>query len=148
MPYRPCDDPVYQHEFARMESFQDALIYTPGDNEWTDCHRPAAGAYDPLERLGFLRSVFFSEPTARWASESWTLSSRARSTPRTPGGSGGGSRSPPSTWSDRTTTGRPPPTRWATRPSSRPGTRPISTGWRRPSTSRPKTGPSAWSWLF
>ena len=57
-----CDDPVYQHEFARMESFQDALIYTPGDNEWTDCHRLAAGAYDPLERLGFLRSVFFADP--------------------------------------------------------------------------------------
>ena len=34
-----------------MNSFASALIYTPGDNEWTDCHRLLAGAYDPLERL-------------------------------------------------------------------------------------------------
>jgi hypothetical protein len=36
------------------------LIYTPGDNEWTDCHegRNVAGL-DPLERLAKLRTVFF-----------------------------------------------------------------------------------------
>jgi hypothetical protein len=38
------------------------LIYTPGDNEWTDCHRENNGAYDPLERLDALRSVFFGVP--------------------------------------------------------------------------------------
>jgi hypothetical protein len=36
------------------------LVYSPGDNEWTDCHRLLAGAYDPLERLEALRTVFFS----------------------------------------------------------------------------------------
>jgi hypothetical protein len=35
-------------------------VYSPGDNEWTDCHRILAGAYDPLERLEALRTVFFS----------------------------------------------------------------------------------------
>jgi Calcineurin-like phosphoesterase len=45
-----------------FESFEDPLVYTPGDNEWTDCHRPAAGGYDPLERLAFVRSVYFAEP--------------------------------------------------------------------------------------
>lgn len=35
-------------------------LYTLGDNEWTDCHRDNNGAYDPLERLAYLRSIFFS----------------------------------------------------------------------------------------
>jgi hypothetical protein len=59
----PCDDEVY----ARFEGFLDALrapaMYTPGDNEWTDCDRPAAGGYDSGERLDFIRQTFFD--TAR-----------------------------------------------------------------------------------
>jgi len=35
------------------------VVYTPGENEWTDCHRANNGAYDPLERLSALRQVFF-----------------------------------------------------------------------------------------
>src|SRR5262245_39572619 len=27
------------------------LVYIPGDNEWTDCHRASNGGYDPEERL-------------------------------------------------------------------------------------------------
>lgn len=38
------------------------LVYSPGDNDWTDCHRRAAGGYDPLERLQRLRQLFFSDP--------------------------------------------------------------------------------------
>jgi hypothetical protein len=38
------------------------VLYTPGDNEWTDCHRPSAGARDPLERLAALRTTFFADP--------------------------------------------------------------------------------------
>ncbi len=34
-------------------------MYTPGDNEWTDCHRTNNGAYNPLERLAKVRSTFF-----------------------------------------------------------------------------------------
>jgi hypothetical protein len=45
-----------------MDSFETALVYTPGDNEWTDCHRGAAGGHDPLERLGALRARFFASP--------------------------------------------------------------------------------------
>jgi hypothetical protein len=54
-----CDDVVY----ARFEGFLEALrtpaIYTPGDNEWTDCDRPAAGGYDSEERLRFIRENLF-----------------------------------------------------------------------------------------
>jgi hypothetical protein len=35
------------------------VIYTPGDNEWTDCHRASNGSYDPLDRLAFLRTLYF-----------------------------------------------------------------------------------------
>jgi hypothetical protein len=35
-------------------------IYSLGDNEWTDCHRTSNGSYDPLERLAYLRTFFFS----------------------------------------------------------------------------------------
>ena len=34
-------------------------MYTPGDNEWTDCDRPAAGAYSSRERLDFIRRNLF-----------------------------------------------------------------------------------------
>jgi Calcineurin-like phosphoesterase len=52
--------------FATINSlfgtFKDPLVYTPGDNEWTDCHRVNNGAYDPLERLAALRAAFFPDP--------------------------------------------------------------------------------------
>jgi hypothetical protein len=38
------------------------VLYTPGDNEWTDCHRPSAGGMEPLERLEAVRRFFFSDP--------------------------------------------------------------------------------------
>ena len=34
-------------------------MYVPGDNEWTDCYRGPGGAYDPRERLGEIRRLFF-----------------------------------------------------------------------------------------
>jgi hypothetical protein len=52
----PCDDAMLNQQLAYMNSFASAMIYTPGDNEWTDCHREKAGKFDPLERLAFLRA--------------------------------------------------------------------------------------------
>ncbi len=57
-----CDDAVYYKEFDRFEGSVNPLVYTPGDNEWTDCYRENNGLYDPDERLAFLRSVFFTNP--------------------------------------------------------------------------------------
>ena len=42
-----------------FNQFNGPLVYSVGDNEWTDCHRPLAGSYDPLERLTKLRQTFF-----------------------------------------------------------------------------------------
>ena len=57
-----CSDSYYASILGFFESFKDPVVYTPGDNEWTDCHRPTNGPYDPLERLAKLRQTFFADP--------------------------------------------------------------------------------------
>jgi hypothetical protein len=73
---------------ALWTRFADPLVYTPGDNEWTDCHKKAegGGSYDPatgqiiyvtdpgtgapvdyasgnpLANLQLIRSIFFAHP--------------------------------------------------------------------------------------
>lgn len=55
-----CSDEEFARQRRYMDTFNGALIYTPGDNEWTDCHRKRAGGYDPLERLAALRRIFYN----------------------------------------------------------------------------------------
>lgn len=59
---QPCTDEgnVRIADLFRVQPFP--VLYTPGDNEWTDCHRPTAGARDPLERLAALRETFWTDP--------------------------------------------------------------------------------------
>jgi hypothetical protein len=57
-----CSDALYAKRRAQFDSFERPLVYTPGDNEWTDCRREYMGSFDPLERLARLRQVFFTEP--------------------------------------------------------------------------------------
>ena len=57
-----CDDAHFSLIRKMFDSFAQPLVYTPGDNEWTDCHRSNNGGYDPLERLAKLRSLFFPVP--------------------------------------------------------------------------------------
>jgi hypothetical protein len=59
---RRCDDSYYTFVAGAFDAFKDPVVYTPGDNEWTDCHRANNGAYDPLERLTKLRETFFTTP--------------------------------------------------------------------------------------
>ena len=54
-----CSDEMFYDRLSRYNQFNKPVILTPGDNEWTDCHRPKAGEYQPLERLEKLREVFF-----------------------------------------------------------------------------------------
>ena len=58
-----CDDALFARVRDMFATFEGPLVYTPGDNEWTDCHRPNSGSMDPLERLAFVRRMFFPEPT-------------------------------------------------------------------------------------
>jgi hypothetical protein len=57
-----CSDDYFQSIKADFDQFKDPLVYTVGDNEWTDCHRPNNGGYNPLERLAKIRQVFFPNP--------------------------------------------------------------------------------------
>jgi hypothetical protein len=57
-----CSDDRYAAVASAFATFEDPVVYTPGDNEWTDCHRANNGAYDPLERLDRIRELFFGEP--------------------------------------------------------------------------------------
>lgn len=57
-----CDDQRFAVIRQDFELFEDPLVYTPGDNEWTDCHRANNGGYQPLERLAKVRSLFFTPP--------------------------------------------------------------------------------------
>jgi hypothetical protein len=82
-----CTEAYDQDIFSLWTRFKNPLIYTPGDNEWTDCHKVAegGGAYnkttqqidyvldsngnpvdyakgDPMANLALVRSIFFSQP--------------------------------------------------------------------------------------
>jgi hypothetical protein len=58
-----CSTSYYQNIKNWFHSFQDPLVYTFGDNEWTECYRPDEGRrYQPLERLDTLRAIFVPEP--------------------------------------------------------------------------------------
>ena len=54
-----CSDEEFERQRKHFDLFKGALIYTPGDNDWTDCGRKSNGSYDPLERLAKLRVQFF-----------------------------------------------------------------------------------------
>lgn len=67
-----CSDETFLDILGVFKASRHPLIYVPGDNEWTDCHRRSNGSYDPLERLDKLRALFF--PTTRhWGSGSCSL---------------------------------------------------------------------------
>ena len=57
-----CSDEYFAYIRSQFDTFTHPLVYTPGDNEWVDCHRTNNGAYNPLERLDKIREVFFDEP--------------------------------------------------------------------------------------
>lgn len=55
----PCTDETLLWSRTLFAASRHPLIYVPGDNEWTDCHRSRAGGRDPEERLRRLREIFY-----------------------------------------------------------------------------------------
>src|SRR5437660_2285100 len=56
-----CTDELWARRLGQFRGSANPLIYTPGDNEWTDCHaQQGVPGADPLERLARLRDVFFT----------------------------------------------------------------------------------------
>ncbi|HSZ25700.1 MAG TPA: hypothetical protein VK766_08290, partial [Cytophagaceae bacterium] len=56
-----CSEESYTKMYNYFQQLNKPLIYTPGDNEWTDCSKKEAGAYDPEERLEVIRKIFYKD---------------------------------------------------------------------------------------
>jgi hypothetical protein len=58
-----CTDDLYTRSLSNFNLLRRPVIFTPGDNDWTDCwgrYGPGTGGFDPEERLAHERQVFFS----------------------------------------------------------------------------------------
>lgn len=94
-----CTEDYDRSIYDLWTQFQDPLVYTPGDNEWSDCHKKAegGGAYnatsaqidyvldasgapvdyakgDPIANLDLLRTVFFAHPGITLGGRKFVLS--------------------------------------------------------------------------
>ncbi|HVZ18596.1 MAG TPA: hypothetical protein VG897_15860, partial [Terriglobales bacterium] len=56
----PCPDSIYQQALKYFNSLNSPAIFTPGDNDWTDCDR--SSGYNSLQQLDKERALFFSTP--------------------------------------------------------------------------------------
>jgi hypothetical protein len=57
-----CSDALFAQTLGYLNALDAPAMFTPGDNDWTDCDRPANGGFSSLERLDREREVFFSSP--------------------------------------------------------------------------------------
>ena len=95
---------AYDQQIADLwTGFTDPMVYTPGDNEWTDCHKTkeGGGAFnpttgqidyvtnadgtvtdyaggDPVDNLALVRSIFFATPGSTLGSGGLHVLSQAR----------------------------------------------------------------------
>jgi hypothetical protein len=53
---QPCTDAALTTSLAAINRLNMPVVYTPGDNEWTDCHQ---SGNDPIARLARVRQIFF-----------------------------------------------------------------------------------------
>lgn len=72
-----CDDGMLDQQLAYLNSFAAPTLYSPGDNEWTDCHRKKAGRFDPLERLARIRATYFNAPETSFGQTRVAVTSQA-----------------------------------------------------------------------
>ena len=57
-----CSDALYAQALGFFSALRAPAVFTPGDNDWTDCDRPANGAFNSRERRDRKRALFFSTP--------------------------------------------------------------------------------------
>ena len=73
----PCSDDFLAQRIAQLQRFARPLVITPGDNEWTDCHRARAGRWLPTERLARLRQLMYLDPHASLGRQKLALATQA-----------------------------------------------------------------------
>ena len=70
--------------FNLFQQLNDPVVYTPGDNEWTDCHKTKEGSSGaPLNELASIRSLFFAHPGHTLGRRSMEVETQAREFERT-----------------------------------------------------------------
>lgn len=65
-----CTEAYDRTVFDLWTAYKNPLVYTPGDNEWADCHKTKEGGHqnvdyadgDPAANLDLVRSIFFANP--------------------------------------------------------------------------------------
>jgi len=64
LPPIPTSNPGWnQAVYYVFQQFKAPVVYTPGDNEWADCHKTKQlKAGDPLKELASVRHLFFAKP--------------------------------------------------------------------------------------
>ena len=77
----PCLDDNYKAIYDSFQSVRHPFILTPGDNDWTDCHRVKEPKIDPLERLAKVRAMFRRDAVSASAPSRWKVRPRIRNTP-------------------------------------------------------------------
>lgn len=60
----PCSNGLLQQRIQQLQRSVKPLVLVPGDNEWTDCHRPSSGNFDSQERLAHLRQLAYNAQTS------------------------------------------------------------------------------------
>ena len=76
--WHPCSDDLYLKTVERFNELPHPVIYTPGDNEWTDCWEPGSGSFAPLERLNRIRQIFFADPSSSLGRSHLSLISQSK----------------------------------------------------------------------
>jgi len=57
-----CADAKYVQALGYLNALKAPAVFTPGDNDWTDCDAASNGPFNSLERLDHERQLFFNTP--------------------------------------------------------------------------------------
>lgn len=106
-----CSDELFQDHYRQIARLNPhRTVYTPGDNDWTDCDRfTLSGSHDEIERLHYLRHLFFHQDRYQLSSQIdhlirqsdlienalWTIDRIAFATLHIPGTNNGRKELPP-----------------------------------------------------
>lgn len=60
----PCRDSLYDTRHEIFDTSRKPVVLLPGGNDWASCGLGQAGSYDPVERLDFIRQLFFGDSSS------------------------------------------------------------------------------------
>jgi hypothetical protein len=79
----PCTDADLERAIEQINTLEQPVVYSIGDNEWTDCHREIKGQkFNPRERLAKVRDLAFSRPGKTLGKAPMQVESQAKLMPR------------------------------------------------------------------